>query len=202
MKTSISNPLSLARKAGVTFGTMMAALLLVSSQSLAATLDLGSSTSRTPYDSYFGPVFAVLGHLSGSQPDPAQVDEWVREGRAFRYSYNQSQPYNPQLPEQTEAIKSGDCKAKSLWLAKKMDTRKVRYVVGKAKRGAAQGHVWLIWQSPEGWLILDATLFSRPLDPTRVSQNEFIPIYSYSAEGKYVHAQAAARAESKDGDHL
>src|SRR3954462_9189793 len=100
------------------------ALLFVPNVSSA--LDLGSSTARTPYDPYMGPVFSVFGRLGGSQPDPAQVEQWVKEGRAFRYSFSKSQPYIPQSPEQTESSKSGDCKAKSLWLASKMDTRKVR----------------------------------------------------------------------------
>ena len=49
----------------------------------------------------------------------ATVSQLVREGRAFRYSYDKAQPYIPQSPETTETKKSGDCKAKSLWLASK-----------------------------------------------------------------------------------
>jgi hypothetical protein len=165
-------------------------------------LDLGASTGRTPYDPYMGPVFSVFGRLGGSQPDPAQVEQWVKEGRGFRYSFSKSQPYVPQSPEQTESSKSGDCKAKSLWLASKMDTRKVRFVIGKFKRGAAQSHAWLLWNAPEGWLILDATMFSRSLDAARVSQNEFVPIYSYAPGGKFNHAQAGPTPGAKYGDHL
>ena len=143
------------------------------------------------------PVFSVFGRLGGSQPDPAQVEKWISEGRAFRYSFSKSQPYVPQSPDQTESSKSGDCKAKSLWLASKMDTRKVRFVIGKFKRGAAQSHAWLIWNARDGWLILDATMFSRSLDAGRVSQNEFIPIYSYAPGWEYTHGQAAAPKESK-----
>ncbi len=181
---------------------LVAALLLIPTPSAAGALNLGSSTSRTPYDPYLGPMYTVFGRLGGAQPDPAQVEKWVSEGRAFRYSFSKSQPYVPQSPEQTESTRSGDCKAKSLWLASKMDTRKVRFVIGKFKRGAAQSHAWLIWNGPDGWLILDATMYSRSLDPARVSQNEFIPTYSHAPGGKYSHAQAAPPAESKYGDHL
>jgi hypothetical protein len=178
----------------------IAALLFL--PALAQALDLGSSTSRTPYDPYMGPVFSVFGRLGGAQPDAAQVEQWVREGRAFRYSFNKSEPYRPQTPQQTESSRAGDCKAKSLWLASKMDTRKVRYVIGKAKRVSNMSHAWLIWEGPDGWLILDATLYSKPLDANRVSSNEFLPIYSYAPSGKYAHARAAARGEEKYADHL
>jgi hypothetical protein len=191
---------SLARKPGATFFAVLTTLVFI--PNVCPALDLGSSTSRTPYDPYMSPVFSVFGRLGGSQPDPAQVEKWISEGRAFRYSFSKSQPYVPQSPDQTESSKSGDCKAKSLWLASKMDTRKVRFVIGKFKRGAAQSHAWLIWNAPDGWLILDATMFSRSLDAGRVSQNEFIPIYSYAPGGKYTHGQAAAPKESKYGDHL
>ncbi|PYJ07992.1 MAG: hypothetical protein DMF06_14075 [Verrucomicrobia bacterium] len=196
----ISNRTNAARKRGAAIVALLASLLLGHSSSAA--LDLGNSTGKTPYDPYMGPVWSVFGKLGGTQPDPAQVEQWVAQGRAFRYSFSKSQPYVPQSPDQTESSRSGDCKAKSLWLADKMDSKKVRFVIGKFKRGAAQSHAWLIWNGPNGWLILDATMFSRSLDPARVSSNEFIPIYSYAPGGKYTHAPAAAKAESKYGDHL
>ncbi|MFZ1219297.1 MAG: hypothetical protein WAO00_08385 [Chthoniobacterales bacterium] len=187
-------------KLGSALVAVAAALFFVPSSSDA--LDLGNSSSKTPYDPYLGPMWSVFGQLGGAQPDPAQVEQWVAQGRAFRYSFSKSQPYVPQSPEQTESTRSGDCKAKSLWLADKMDSKKVRFVIGKFKRGAAQSHAWLIWNGPNGWLILDATMFSRSVDPARVSSNEFIPIYSYAPGGKYKHGQAAAPKESKYGDHL
>ena len=55
---------------------------------------------------------------------------------------------------------------------------------------------------PTGWLILDATMFSRSLDPDRVSPREFVPIYSYAPSGKYTHARSAAPSGPKYGDHL
>jgi hypothetical protein len=196
----VSYRFSLARKHGAALVAGFVALMLFPIASPA--LDLGSSAARTPYDPYMGPVFSVFGRLGGSQPDPAQVEQWVKEGRAFRYSFSKSQPYVPQSPEQTESSKSGDCKAKSLWLASKMDTRKVRFVIGKFKRGAAQSHAWLLWNAPDGWLILDATMFNRSIDAARVSQNEFLPIYSYGPGSKFTHARAAPTPEAKYGDHL
>ena len=201
MKTSLSyDRFSLANQCRALLLTVLPALVFLPGLCLA--FDLGASTSRTPYDPYLGPVWSVFGRLGGTQPDPALVEQWVREGRAFRYSYSKSQPYVPQSPEQTESSKAGDCKAKSLWLANKMDSRKVRFVIGKVKGINNMSHAWLIWEGPEGWLILDATLYSRPLSPERISQNQFLPIYSYAPSGKYAHARAVPAAGAKYGDHL
>ena len=168
----------------------------------AASLNLGAPTPSTPYDAYLAPMWAVLRHLAESQPDPNVVGQLVREGHGFRYVYKTEQPYEPQTPEQTEAIKAGDCKAKSLWLAAKMNCRQVRFVVGKARLAANLNHAWLLWNSPEGWLILDATNYSRPLSADKLSPNEFIPTYSYSPAGKYIHTVAAEPQGAKYADHL
>lgn len=164
-------------------------------------VDLGSPASRTPYDQYLGPMWSVFGHLSG-KADMETAAQLVRQGRGFRYSYDKAQPYIPQTPEQTESSKSGDCKAKSLWLASKLNDRAVRFVIGKAKAGQSMSHAWLIWNGPEGWTILDATLYSTPLNPTRISPSQFVPIYSFAPGGKYAHAMAAAGPSAKNGDHL
>jgi len=168
----------------------------------AAALDLGAPCTRTPYDAYLGPVWEVFQRLGGDQPDRGVVEKLVQQGHAFRYYFNRDQPYKPQTPAETESSRSGDCKAKSLWLASKMGTRKVRFVIGKAKQVSNMSHAWLIWESPEGWLILDATLFSRPLNPERVSSDSFIPTYSYSSGGKYAHTMGAAQGGGKYADHL
>jgi hypothetical protein len=165
-----------------------------------AQLDLGSPTSRTPYDAYMGPMWTVLRQLNG-KADMETVKRYVRQGRGFHYSYNKKQPYMPQTPEETEAQQAGDCKAKSLWLASKMDDPGVRFVVGKAKLGQDLSHAWLIWNGPEGWMILDATLYSAPLSAARIRSNEFVPIYSYAPGGKYAHNVALARGKAKNGDH-
>jgi len=62
-----------------------------------------------------------------------------------------------------------------------------------------------MWPGPGGWLVLDPTNYSAPLDINRLARNEFMPIYSYTAGGKYAHTVATAprgQAEAKYGDHL
>lgn len=176
--------------------------LLTASPLRAGGLDLGSPTSRTPYDPYLGPMWEVLRSLDGNQPDVAAVEQLVRQGKSFRYVFKKEQPYVPQSPAETESLRSGDCKAKSLWLASKMGSRKVRYVIGKARLVSTISHAWLIWEGPDGWLILDATNYSKPLSPSRISPSEFIPTYSYSPSGKYTHAVSGPGAGAKYGDHL
>lgn len=168
----------------------------------AADLDLGEPTERTPYDRYLEPMWSVLHSVGGSHPDLATVEQWVAEGRGFRYVFKKNEPYIPQTPDETEATKSGDCKAKALWLAHKIDSSRVRFVVGKAKAVSNMNHAWLIWEGPEGWLILDATMYSRPLEPQVLSPSEFIPTYSYAPDGKYAHTVAAAARGEKFGDHM
>jgi hypothetical protein len=183
-----------------TAGVFIASLLTCTLS--AADLNLGSSTSRTPYDPYLTPVWEVFRRLGGTQPDRAEVEQLVREGRGFRYVFKKEQPYVPQTPEQTEATKSGDCKAKSLWLASKMNCRNLRFVIGKFRLNDPQSHAWLIWEAPDGWLVLDATNYSRVLDPDQLSPSQLVPTYSYAPGGKYAHTVSAAGRGAKYGDHL
>lgn len=163
--------------------------------------DLGRATGSTPYDAYLGPMRTTLNTLGANQPSLDEVKQYVRTGRGFRYVMKH--PYIPQTPEETEATRAGDCKAKSLWVAHKMDDRTVRFVIGKARAVSNMSHAWLMWKGPEGWFILDPTNYSSPIDLSRVGPNEFLPRYSYSANGKFVHSGAAApkSREAKYGDH-
>lgn len=178
-------------------------LALVSATStFAPAQDLGERTSSTPYDKYFGRIRAILAELGSNEPSLELVQELVKTGRAFRYVMKD--PYVPQTPTETEQTRAGDCKAKSLWVAHKMDDRKVHFVVGRVKSVSGMSHAWLLWKGPAGWMVLDATMYSRPLEVTRLGPNEFTPLYSYTAGGKFIHAAAGARkkVESKYGDHV
>ena len=176
-------------------------LTLVTTTGLAPAQDLGQPTSSTPYDKYFGRVRAVLSELGNNNPPMELVEELVRTGRAFRYYMKD--PLIPQTPAETDASRAGDCKAKSLWVANKLDDRKVYFVVGRVRSVSGMSHAWLLWKGPAGWLILDATMYSRPLEVARLGPSEFTPLYSWNAGGKFIHAAAGARkkAESKYGDH-
>ena len=170
--------------------------------SLAVAQDLGTPTSKTPFDAYLGPMRSVLSSLGSNHPEEPVVAEYVKVGRGFRYYMKD--PLVPQTPQETETSHAGDCKAKSLWVASKMDDHSVRFVVGRAHASSGMNHAWLLWKSPSGWLILDPTLLSTPIDVNRVGPNEYTPRYSYSAGGKFIHAGAISakpKGVVRYGDH-
>jgi len=116
-----------------------------------------------------------------------RVRELMREGRAFRYSF--TEPYVAQLPETTARTRTGDCKAKSLWIADQIgDRNNIRYVIGKARRTSKISHAWIMWNDGDRWWILDPTNASRPIAADSVSKNEYIPLYSYDSRRCYRHA--------------
>lgn len=182
-------------------------LILNATLTFAATVaiaqDFGKPTSATPYDRYLGPVRTTMHELGGNHPPMNLVEQYVRTGKSFRYCMKD--PYVPQTPAETEATHAGDCKAKSLWVAHKMDDQTLRFVVGRARAESGMLHAWLLWKDATGWWILDATKFNEPLELSRIGPQEFISYYSYTAHGEFVHAGAQARrkpAESKYGDHV
>jgi transglutaminase-like putative cysteine protease len=78
-------------------------------------LDLGFPASATPYDAYMYPVKQVLTRLASEETSMDRVRRLMRDGREFRYSF--TSPYVAATPDVTAATRSGDCKAKALWLA-------------------------------------------------------------------------------------
>lgn len=178
--------------------------ILAALSAVAAAQDLGKPTSSTPYDRYLGPMRATMNSLGSNHPDLSLVKQYVRAGRSFRYEMKTA--YVPQTPAETEATQSGDCKAKSLWVAHKMNDRTLRFVIGRARAVSGMSHAWLLWNGPQGWMILDPTNYSSPISVNRVGPGEFIARYSYSAGGgKYVHSGATApktKPTAQYGDHL
>jgi hypothetical protein len=155
--------------------------------------DLGTPTGQTPYDRFFGPLRRVMADLGENHPTLSEVNDLVREGRGFRYSH--IEPYVPQMPEVTERLHAGDCKDKSLWLASRMDDASLRFVVGKLTRGARKSHAWLLWRDQGNWFILDATMQSSAVALERASENDWVPLFSYSAHGKFRHPGAGSSTD-------
>jgi hypothetical protein len=171
--------------------SLFAALaLMAAAASALADVDLGRAASGTPYDSYMQPVKRVLGSLHSTSPSLDRVNVLMREGLSFRYSY--TEPYVAATPATTAATRKGDCKAKALWLANEMGDANVRFVVGKAHRNSKLSHAWLMWEHEGQWLILDPTNTSRPIPADRVSQNDYIPLFSWARSGTYRHAETTA----------
>ena len=163
------------------------ALVVIGTDSLLAAVDTGQPTSGTPYDRYHGPVRQVLGRAGSTSPPIDQVRSQFRTARRYRYYFNAAEPYTPQAPAVTESRQQGDCKAKSLWLASKMNDRTVRYAVGRATLGSKMLHAWLLWPNAGTWLFLDPTLESDVLNADRVTGRKLIMKYTYTGSATYFH---------------
>ena len=167
---------------------LLFALVLMGAQVLAlahTNVDLGSPAAATPYDPYMTPVKQVLTHLSNTETSMERVRSLMHEGREFRYSF--TSPYVAATPDVTEATRSGDCKAKALWLADQLNDGSVRFVIGKARRASQMSHAWLLWQHNNRWWILDCTNNWDPIPADRVSSSQYIPYYSFDKNGEYRH---------------
>lgn len=157
--------------------------------------DLGQPTARTPYDKYFGSVVQLMATSSG-QVTLTEVQKLNRQGRSFRYSF--TTPYIPQPPDVTEATRSGDCKAKSLWLADRARDRRLRFVVGKLREGAKQSHAWLMWNENGNWWVIDPTVQSTPKPASGIGQRDWVPLFSYTHTGMLQHNATARYAINWD----
>ena len=160
--------------------------LIFASASASAGVDLGTPAGYTPYDRYMSPVRQVLGTLNGKTSDFDRVQNLLRVGRSFRYSF--TDPYVAASPAVTERTRKGDCKAKSLWLVDQLGDANVRYVIGKARATSKISHAWVMWHDGRDWWILDPTNTSRPIAAARVASNQYIPFYSWARNGSYRHA--------------
>lgn len=162
-------------------------ILIATPVLLRAEVDTGRPCGGTPYDAYMGPMRQTYARLGDGSPSINDVRSQLRTAYRFRYYFDASQPYTPQLPEVTESRQQGDCKAKSLWLLSKMETRDARYVLGKAKVGSRISHVWLLWSNGGTWIILDPTNTADIIEADRVVGQKCIAKYSYSGRSAYKH---------------
>jgi hypothetical protein len=172
---------------------LAAALFLLGQLSSFAVVDLGSSTSQTPYDRYMSPVKQTFASINGGGATMEKVQALMRQGRGFRYAH--SEPYYPALPDLTAASRKGDCKDKALWLIDQLQDPSARFVIGKEKRGARISHAWVMWQNEGQWWILDCTMTSKPMPADRVSIDKYVPLYSWAKGASFRHSDKAGLAD-------
>jgi len=147
-----------------------------------------SKVSETPYDAYMKGVHETLSRLEKRKAGLEEITKWMEIGYAFRYQSGNL--YSPKLPARTESSRSGDCKDKALWLAEKLNDRSIRYVIGRIKRETEENHAWLEWQGPNGRWILDCTKSAVPFLVDDRRSQQFVPLFSYTADGTYANAAA------------
>lgn len=166
----------------------LTAVLGISAASLhGGEIDLGRPVPNTPYDQYNGPVRQVFARFGSSSVSVEEARSYLRTARRFRYYFDTSNPYKPQLPEITELKRQGDCKAKSLWLAQKMGDSGSRYTIGRASAGARMSHAWLLWHKSGTWYVLDPTMESDVLFAEKIAGRKLFPQYSYNRSGSFIH---------------
>ena len=109
-----------------------------------------------------------------------QVRALLETAHGFRYAL--TDPYRAALPDETERRRSGDCKAKSLWLIEQMGDRRVRYVIGKIHRSSTLHHAWVEWNDGERWWILDPTNTVTPIAVESIGRSDYVSLYRYGPE--------------------
>ena len=108
-------------------------------------------------------------------------------GEAHDFRYRSSDPYRAALPETTATTRSGDCKAKSLWLYDQLGDPSALYVIGKTFRGVKSNHAWVYWRCDSRWWILDPTNRSTPVPADSLPPDRYVPYYSFGKEGAFRH---------------
>lgn len=159
-----------------------------------AQYDLGQPGGATPYDRFMGPVRSLLARLGPRHPDAIEVRQYMRTGRSFRYAV--VDPVNPQTPEMTERLRSGDCKAKSFWLVSKMRDGSARFVIGKMRANSKVNHAWVLWQSGGVLYVLDPTIRSDFVSAEKAGPRSWVPLYSYQGNRIYRHSAIATYGEN------
>lgn len=180
--------------------SLSAVLLLVAALPGAFAVDLGTPAVGSPYEAYMSPVKSVLRQLPGKSASMGQVREWMKVGKGFRYTF--TEPYVAASPIETARTKSGDCKAKSLWLMSQLGDRNARYVIGKGRRTSKISHAWVMWKDGAQWWILDCTNTSKPIAADSVSKDEYIAYYSYDARSCYRHGASQLLMASNTAANL
>ena len=61
------------------------------------------------------------------------------------------------------------------------------FVVGKSQKNLHSSHAWVYWRNENRWWILDCTNRSQPIAADSVSDDRYVPYYSYGRSGAYRH---------------
>lgn len=181
------------RKLWLSLGTTRAVWLSLAIVSLSAFRC--SATPVTPYDFYMGPVFKVLAEIGPDSPDMDRVRKLMSE--ALSFEYRMEDPLRPVSPDETERKRTGDCKAKALWLAKQMNDPSVLYVIGRMRPDSPINHAWLQWKKGDRWYVLDATNRAEPVPEDQLEPGSYMPLYAFGKRGTLVYRAGASGRPSR-----
>ena len=132
-----------------------------------------------------GTVRSVINHLEAHPASMSLACQLMQEGRHF--DYVSGDPYTANPPRITALEHAGDCKAKALWLYNCLGDANALFVIGKTTKYSRMSHAWVYWRNENRWWILDCTNRSQPIAADSVSEEHYIPYYSYGRSGAYRH---------------
>ena len=169
--------------------SLITALIALAGTTAAMALDLGNASSATPYERYMNPVKTTLASLGKERPTMDKLNALMKTGRSFRYRMDD--PYTAAMPEVTAKTRTGDCKDKALWMCDQLNDSSVRFVIGKTHRNAKISHAWVLWKNEGRYWILDCTLNRAPIAADTLSEDRYIPLYSYAKGTAFRHTGTA-----------
>jgi hypothetical protein len=132
-----------------------------------------------------GSVRSVIANLEVQESSMLLASRLMKTGRRFKYCV--CDPYRADPPALTESRKAGDCKSKALWLYNSLGDPNALFVIGKAEKRAKNSHAWVYWYYEDRWWILDCTERSDPVAADSVSDDRYVPYYSFGKGGAYRH---------------
>ena len=133
----------------------------------------GIPTTVTPYDSKY-----------------RRVEEYLKTAYNFQYKSEKRGSDYWQLPDETEALKTGDCEDKAIWLYSKLlddGLPNVRLVIGKENKDSEEFHAWVAWDRGGKIYILDPTADSHIWRLDQYPQGYYLPYYSFYKNKEWIH---------------
>lgn len=141
--------------------------------------------ATTPYDAQMSRISRVMqaGTSAAQTLQLDQVNQWMRGLKRIPYQYTSTW----KTPEELQATRSGDCKAKALslyYLMKSKGATNVMFVIGR-RTGSSQGtHAWLLWETQGKVWLLDPTDESSAVESSGFGTDEYVPHYAYNGASK------------------
>jgi predicted transglutaminase-like cysteine proteinase len=166
--------------------------------------EVGSQTSRTPYDGKYRKVQTYLAstrkmnNQAGSPSfcrQQSRIQRYLNRVRHFRF---QEEPVltsgkhedHWQLPEETENLGSGDCEDLAIWLyCHLLDEgfTNIRFTLGLAGSQQKAMHAWITWYERGKAYIIDPSRRGGIYGVDRCGSITYQPCYSYYFERKWHH---------------
>ena len=148
----------------------------------------GRLIAATPFDLkvFSTGVFSNENILQNTQP-ASSIEELFTVAKSFRYLHVSKKLW--QTPEETEALGTGDCADKSVWLyahLKQNGYQNVRLVIGKYRSIDTIFHVWVVYTDDQGKsYLLDPAIQKKVWEAACFEEGYYKAFYSYDGASRY-----------------